>query len=72
MQRIILPVTGMTCQGCIQSVERAVAKVDGVVVARARLKPGEVLVRFDEGRTSEGVLVDTVRRAGFDVPQGEQ
>jgi len=72
MQRIVLPVSGMTCQSCVQSVERAVTKVDGVVVARARLEPGEVLVRFDEGRTSEAALVDTVRAVGFDVPQGDQ
>jgi copper chaperone len=72
MERIVLSVTGMTCQGCVQSVERAVSKVDGVVVARAKLDPGEVKIRFDEGRTSSSALAEAVRTAGFGVSQGEQ
>lgn len=72
MERIVLSVTGMTCQGCVQSVERAVSKVDGVVVARAQLDPGEVKIRFDEGRTSRSALTGAVRTAGFGVSQGEQ
>jgi len=72
MERIVLSVTGMTCQGCIHSVERAVSKLDGVIVARARLDPGEIKIRFDEGRTSGPALADAVRTAGFDVSPGEQ
>jgi len=72
MERIVLTVTGMTCQGCVQSVERAVSKLDGVIVARASLDPGEVMVRFDDGRTSSPALADAVREAGFGVPQGDQ
>ena len=72
MERIIFNVTGMTCQGCVQSVERAVSKVDGVIVARASLDPGEVKIRFDEGRTSSAALADAVRIAGFGVAPGEQ
>ena len=72
MERIVLTVTGMTCQGCVQSVERAVSKLDGVIVARASLDSGEVMVRFDDGRTSSSALSDAVRAAGFGVPQGDQ
>jgi copper chaperone CopZ len=72
MERVVLTVTGMSCQSCVQSVELAVSKVDGVIVARARLDPGELRIRFDEGRTSSLALADVVRAAGFGVPQGEQ
>ena len=72
MERIVLSVDGMTCAGCVQSVERAVSKVDGVIVARASLDPGEVKIRFDESTTSQAALAEIIRAAGFGVPTGEQ
>ncbi len=72
MQRTVFTVTGMTCQGCVQSVERAVSSLDGVIVARASLEPGVLKIRFDEGRTSTKHLADAVRSAGFGVSEGEQ
>jgi len=67
VSRVVLPVSGMTCTGCIQSVERALSKIDGVIVAKARLDPGEVLVRYDAGRTELGTLRAAVREIGFEI-----
>lgn len=67
VSRVVLPVSGMTCAGCVQSVERALSKIDGVIVAKARLGPDEVLVRYDAGRTELGTLRAAVREIGFEI-----
>ena len=67
MERVILPVDGMTCMSCVQSVERAVSKLPGVVVARGQLEPGQVIVRFDETVAASSAIVSAIRAAGFEV-----
>jgi len=67
MERVILPVDGMTCMSCVQSVERAVSKLPGVVVARGHLEPGRVIVRYDETVAAHNSIVSAIRAAGFEV-----
>jgi copper chaperone CopZ len=58
----------MTCEGCVHTLERAVAKIDGVIVVKARLDPGSLLVRYDAGRTDVGTLTAAIQSSGFEVP----
>ena len=71
MERIVVSVEGMTCTGCVQSVERALFKVPGVIVARASLNPGQVKIRFNEVETTLASLAEAIRGAGFVVPTGD-
>ena len=68
METLTIPVNGMTCGGCVSSVQRALGKLDGVADAVARLEPGEVAVRFDPARVEPPELVSAIEAAGFDVP----
>ncbi|WP_040951457.1 copper chaperone CopZ [Gorillibacterium massiliense] len=60
-----LQVKGMSCQHCVNSVEKAVKEVGGS--AQVDLKNGSVTVQFDES----AVTLDTVKQAiedqGYDV-----
>ena len=67
MDKIVFPVTGMTCNGCVASVERALAKQSGVQAAKASLERAEVNVTFDPAAITPDRLKDTVRKAGFTV-----
>ncbi len=40
-------VEGMTCQGCVSSVESKLGKIDGVQTYKVKLEIGEAVVKFD-------------------------
>ena len=69
MVRLTLAVQGMTSPGCTHRVECAVAKLPGVVVAKAKLDRATVLVRFDEGRTDKGAIIAALAGAGFEAAE---
>ncbi len=63
-----LPVEGMSCGGCVSSVQKALMALPGVEDAVASLDGHCVDVRFDAARSTREALVDAIERAGFDVP----
>lgn len=68
MDTINIPVEGMTCGGCVSSVQRALARVSGVAEAVATLSPGAVAVRFDASAVNVAGLVSAIEDAGYGVP----
>lgn len=55
-------VTGMTCSACSSSVERAVSKVDGVIVCSVNLLTNSMSV---EGTASPESIINAVKKAGY-------
>jgi copper chaperone len=68
MEKILIPVEGMTCGGCTSSVEKALGARPGVQVAKASLEGANVEVEFDPAVIAQGQIEDAIRDAGFDVP----
>lgn len=62
-----LPLLGMTCANCAQTIERRLNKVDGVLEASVNLANEKAFVRYAPGSTSRADLVTAVRKAGYDV-----
>ena len=69
MQQIQIPVEGMTCGGCVASVQRALGRVEGVSEATATLSPGSVAVTFDAAAVDLERLVSVIDDAGYSVPE---
>ena len=67
MNDIILPVTGMTCGGCVNSVQRVLTAVPGVQTAEVTLQPGQARVVYDATRTDRAALAQAIVDAGFGV-----
>ncbi|MFP5408940.1 MAG: heavy-metal-associated domain-containing protein [Gammaproteobacteria bacterium] len=67
MNEILLSVTGMTCGGCVNSVQRVLTAVPGVQTAEVTLQPGQARVVYDTGRTDRAALVQAIVDAGFGV-----
>jgi periplasmic mercuric ion binding protein len=65
LQQVTLAVPGMDCPMCPITVRRALARVDGVVEAKADLRTKQAHVRFDPARTSIGALIEATTNAGF-------
>ena len=60
-----LSIHGMTCAGCVASVERALRSVPGVESAEVNLATEEGRVRFERGREDVAALVRAVESAGY-------
>jgi len=68
--QVVLPILGMTCANCSAAVERSLRKEKGVKSASVNLSTERATVDL-ELSIELPVLVDRVRRAGYDVALGE-
>ncbi len=67
MNEITLSVTGMTCGGCVNSVQKVLTALPGVQSAEITLTPGQAHVTFDPAQVDQAALVQAVVNAGFGV-----
>lgn len=67
MERIELKVEGMTCGGCVKSIQNALGEQQGVSEATADLDSKTVAVEFDEAVIQAAAIKDAIEAAGFDV-----
>jgi copper chaperone len=67
MNEIILSVTGMTCGGCVNSVQKVLAALPGVQSVEVTLSPGQARVVVDPARVDRAALAQAVIDAGFGV-----
>ncbi len=67
MQNVELKIDGMSCQGCANSVHKALAAVDGVSSVEVAWAEGRARVLFDSRLTDAAALASAVADAGFDV-----
>ena len=65
MSSLTIPITGMSCGGCVNNVQSALAKVPGVI--EAQVKVGSATISYDPARTSPEVLRGAVAQAGYAV-----
>ncbi|MCG6949078.1 MAG: permease, partial [Acidobacteria bacterium] len=64
-QMLTLDITGMRCNGCVQSVQRALSEIAGVTNAEVRLDEGTARVRGNGFSVKE--LIDAVTSLGFEA-----
>ena len=65
-QQITLPVQGMTCASCVNHVQKALSKMEGVQDVNVNLATEKANLWFDS-EIPVKTLVDTVRETGYDV-----
>jgi copper chaperone CopZ len=59
-----LQVTGIRCERCVMRLSKALEGHDGLESANANLM-GQVMLSYDEKRTSLDALLEKMNRAGF-------
>jgi copper chaperone CopZ len=62
-----LEVTGMTCDGCVRSVQRVLEQLPGVSRVEVSLAQGRAVVHFDPVQCSSDQLAAAVRNAGYEA-----
>ncbi|OCT10528.1 copper resistance protein CopZ [Paenibacillus pectinilyticus] len=65
MSNIILKVEGMSCNHCVQSVEKAVKELGAE--GKVNLANKEVDIQFDETHVSLAAIKEAIEEQGYDV-----
>ncbi len=65
-ERVDLPLKGMTCASCANTIERALGKAPGVSKASVNFVTKIATVRYDSAATSPEKLVGVVKETGYD------
>ena len=68
MQEQTIKIAGMSCQGCVRSVERVLTGLAGVEKVAVSLEQGHAQVRFDPQQVSDVQLRTAIVSAGFEAP----
>ncbi len=69
LQEVVLPVAGMTCNGCEEPINYAVGKLDGVIEAKASYARGQAVVKYDPAATSKEEIIKAINASGYKVKQ---
>ena len=64
---IELPVTGMTCANCANTIERTLKKAPGVTGAAVNFASERAQVEFDPAQIKPAEMIERIRKAGYDV-----
>jgi copper chaperone len=67
MEQITLPITGMTCDGCVKSVTRVLGGLRGVEKADVSLDQKQAVITYDATKVTVDDFHFVVKAAGFEV-----
>jgi len=65
--KVTLQIAGMHCAGCLNSVEKALEKVEGVTSVNVVLASEKAYITWDSDNKSIGELINAVESAGYSV-----
>lgn len=65
MKKESFDITGMSCAACSSRVDKAVRGTEGVCDVAVNLLKNSMTVEFDDSRTDEGKIIESVEKAGY-------
>lgn len=68
METVDIRIEGMSCEGCVKSVTRALQGVPGVQSVEVFLEEGKARVAYDPRKAGLAELKGAVERAGYEAP----
>ncbi|MEM7799247.1 MAG: heavy metal translocating P-type ATPase [Chloroflexota bacterium] len=71
-QTLELPITGMTCSNCSNTIRRKVSKLDGVLNADVNFANERAVIEFAPGSLGRSEITQVIRQAGFDVVEAAE
>ena len=66
-----LEIRGMTCAGCVSTIENRVKKLPGVESCEVNLAAGSAVVRFNPTKTDEDEISRAIEAAGYEARRRE-
>lgn len=71
MKQIILPVEGMTCASCVNTIEKALSNLQGVKSAEVNLTAGKAYVEYADDKLAVPEMVKAIEDVGYHVGKEE-
>ncbi|MES2521886.1 MAG: heavy metal translocating P-type ATPase [Gemmatimonadota bacterium] len=73
-EKVVIPVSGMTCAACQGRVQRTLSKTPGVVDASVNLMMGNATIAYDASAITPDALIERIRATGYgaELPQENQ
>jgi P-type Cu+ transporter len=65
LERVTLPVTGMTCAACSARIEKVLRRLDGVAAANVNLAAHRATVDYDPEKVNTADLAGRIQSAGY-------
>ena len=65
--RTVIPVKGMTCEGCTSAITYAVKKLDGVVDVKVDHEKGNAAVTYEKEKVDVDKIVAAINKTGFEA-----
>lgn len=69
LNKVTIPITGMSCASCVAKVEKALKNVNGAVEANVNLATEKAMVSYNGTVTSPNELKKAVTQAGYGVAE---
>ena len=67
MEKIVMDVVGMTCQGCVKNVTGVLRALPGVEQVEVSLESGQVNVMYHPEKIDVARFREAIEGAGFDI-----
>lgn len=71
MKQIILPVEGMTCASCVNTIEKALSNLQGVKSAEVNLTAGKAHVEYADDKLAVPEMVKAIEDVGYHIGKEE-
>ena len=70
-KQVTLPITGMHCTNCSETIARDLRKLDGVAAANVNYATEKATVAFNPSVLDESVIIERIKDIGYGVATGE-
>lgn len=70
-EKTVIRTGGMSCAACSAKIEKAINKLNGIISVNANFSENTVYAEFDPDRVSRDDITETIRKAGYDVLEGD-
>lgn len=67
MSQVVIKVEGMSCNHCVQAVESALKRLEGVTEAKVSLADKNVTVQYDDSKVNVETMKAAIEDQGYDV-----
>ncbi len=68
LEKVQLPIEGMTCTACVNRIEKTLKKVEGVQEANVNIANEKASIAFNPSQTNVGQIVEKIEGLGYKVP----
>jgi copper chaperone len=67
MPTTVIPIRGMSCTGCVNSIKNVLEKISGVASVEISLDNAQAIIQHDTSLTNNDAFRTAIEEAGFEI-----